>query len=574
MRAILKWFQYVVIDKKTLAVILTLIALLMGVVSLLFVKSTLGNLGLASALPFTFYIALGVLTIAFILLLTSPNPPTSILLIQVVILLCALWLVPLKFGNFIPGGYHAYEFYGFSDYILRTGHINPDVGRLWYHNWPGFFILVSTITQVSGITKPDVMILLTPFVLQIIILPLVYLFLKKTVGDYRYCWLGVWIFCLANWQQYNAFIPQALGFVIFFAILILFADSSVWKGRAIAGTSAYSLMFLILFSSLVTVHMLTALAVLFLLLALLLLRKYNISTWVLLTGVVVASWTIYETATFFNTNLPNYLKTMFEFRTAIIGALSGKLIAGSESHQTVAFIRVLLMIVIAGVCFVGAIIRLKTTRDKSKDLNIISMLIGLSLIAITAGALTGGIFTRIYGFVLLPLIYFGVWLFQNKLSRVILCLVLVVLLPMHFIAQEGNQVSDYIPTTYVRGLYFFHEHTNSGIVSEVRGIAEGDPLPFGGFMNRDNYYELRYFYPSYVEDFITSINNGRFGIDLPGFTTCYVVADDSLDGPVINYLTGDPDIADRVHEALRNSMNAAAVYTNGDVTVYALSNSW
>ncbi|MDP2948668.1 MAG: hypothetical protein Q8P22_03940 [Chloroflexota bacterium] len=530
-------------------------------------ERTIGFLGVIHSFPLSFFLALALLTVAAVILWFSPKGNAGLSLCQWLLLNAAFWLAPLVFGDWVPGGFHAYEFFGFTDYIIREGHVQPDLGQLWYHNWPGFFIQSAILMQVLGIDSPDMFIRLAPFAVQVAYLGGLYLFFRNTLGS-KYCWIGLWLFALGNWQQHNAWLPQAYVLALFFVILALFTKPRLWR-RGDLSSAGHWLVAYLLVAAIVVSHMLTALVTLSMMGALYLARRYVIGVFILLALVTATSWMLYSATVFFEANVPFYAAVVSQLIEKLLEGIFLVLLsptaAGSESHQLVATLRVLLMGLVFGIGVVGAAISLRSGKNRTTDLTVLALGIGICSLAATVGFLSGGVLVRLYTFVLPLVAYFGAKTLDAKAVKWAVAVVVFLVLagPLRMVAQGGNQIIDYIPPGYVEGLSFFHTNTAGGTVTEARALA-GDPFPFGGFRNRENYVVARY-KGLYWEGILEAISSGEMGTP-----PSYVVTSDILDQPVMEYLSGDPAVAERVVAAL-DASPSSRVYANGTITITLLA---
>ena len=105
--------------KRRISKLLTIVAILLLIHSILYTKLEIGYLGLIHGLPATYFIALTSLTIASIILWLYPGKHGKLLCLQLLILVSALWLIPLTTGGSAPFTDHAYRNLGMVDYIVR-----------------------------------------------------------------------------------------------------------------------------------------------------------------------------------------------------------------------------------------------------------------------------------------------------------------------------------------------------------------------------------------------------------------------------------------------------------------------
>jgi hypothetical protein len=555
--------KVVFVSPRRTSLILTTAAAVLGPLGLIRPSLNVGFFGVIDSFPLTFFASLGLLGLASAVLWSTTEPQQGMLAFQWLLFNAALWLAPLVFGDWVPGGFHAMEFFGFSGQILEEGHTAPDAFRFWYHNWPGFWIGIAMLMEVAGISRPEGLIRFAPFAAQVAYMGGLYLFFRNTLGI-RYAWFGLWLFSLANWQQQNALLPQAWALALFFPALAIFARPS----RSGFGSRAAKegILFLVIHASLTVTHMLTAIAAAVGSVALRVSRKH--SSWLLpiLSASVVAAWGAYGARVILEKSMHIYLDSFLAFGEAIRRILLERLSAGSESHRAVVMLRLLLVTFVLGLCVAGVVIGLVTRRHLATDRIIGVMGLAIGSVAVASGFLTGGILPRLYTFLLPVAIYFGAKTLDAGRARGIILVLLVLAIPLRVVSQEGNQVIDFIPQGYISGLYFFHDHTDRGTVSEVRSIGPSDPPPFGGFRNRDRYREVHYWWPQW-RGILDSISTGQFeGYAAPS----YLVLSEPWDELVLTFLTGDRSIVRSISKTLQDS-RLSTIYSNGTLRVVLLA---
>jgi hypothetical protein len=405
---------------------------------------------------------------------------------------------------------------------------------------------------------------LSPFAFQLAYLGGLYLFFRHTLCN-RLRWVALWLFSLGNWQQHNVLLPQAFAFVLLFLVLGSYARN-LGRGPETPHSTADAVVTLVLFSAIVVSHLLTALIALGVMTTLHSFTERPRGALVVVALVIAASWTLYGSAHFLETNLRGYAPLVPQLLERIKAAFAEAVLTpvsfGSEVRKQVSMLRLLLMGLIFLVGMVGAALSIRSAKIHRADGAIAAIAVVISLFVLSTGLFSAGILNRVYAAVLPLVSYFGARTFHRK-AKWMLALFLIVAGPLHIAAQEGNQIIDYIPHGYLEGLRFFHRHTTGGTVTEARAL-EGDPPPFGGFERREDYVVARYRTPHW-EGILPAISSGQMGRP-----PSYVVTSDVLDRPVAEFLTGDLTIASRVKSALKSSFNGK-VYENGAVTITLLT---
>ena len=249
--------------RERLSILLTIVAVLLWIHSILYARFEIGRFGLIHGLPVTFFIAMALLTIASAILWVSREKHSKLLLVQLLILVSALWLIPEVTGGSPPFMNHAYSNLGLTNYIALEGHLSNE---LWYLAWPGAHVLFAMMTLSGGINFEPVLGLFPLFLVVASLLPL-YLLLRNVLGGERinYCWAGLWIFCLGSWTGQAYFGPQGVAFFLLLMVLAVITLPSLWEKGAprLALLVAVGLLAV----AIVPTHLLTSLALVLMLIA-------------------------------------------------------------------------------------------------------------------------------------------------------------------------------------------------------------------------------------------------------------------------------------------------------------------
>lgn len=178
--------------------------------------------GLVSALPWTFYAALGLVTMSFCVAVFNSRTSTALLAAHVVVLIVILHAtLPLVYES--PRYAYVYKHIGVVDYLLRHGGFDRSVDI--YHNWPGFFVLGALFTELAGFSKATSYVAWSqPFFNLLSLAALVFIFQALTL-DRRLIWLSCWFFFATNWIGQDYFSPQA---VTFFGYLVTIGLCLKW----------------------------------------------------------------------------------------------------------------------------------------------------------------------------------------------------------------------------------------------------------------------------------------------------------------------------------------------------------
>lgn len=185
--------------------------------------SAMTDMGLVSVLPVTFFAAMVVLTISFLIALHHRDTPELILFLHILLLILILHATPqIVYGTLRYSW--AWKHLGIVDYIQRHGSVNPTIFNLnAYHNWPGFFALAAFFNQVAGVQSSVTYAGWGPFFFNLLDLGALIFILKSLSTDRRIVFLSAWFFYLFNWIGQDYFSPQAFAYFLYliaFAILL------------------------------------------------------------------------------------------------------------------------------------------------------------------------------------------------------------------------------------------------------------------------------------------------------------------------------------------------------------------
>jgi hypothetical protein len=196
------------------------VALLLWALSFRWIDlSRISDFGLLPALPWTFYAALAVLTVSFVLALRPSGPGEPILALHVVALILIVHATPaIAYGTLRYAW--AWKHVGIIDYIQRHGSVDPNIQFLTaYHNWPGFFALSALYTQLAGFASAVSFASWAPVFFNLLFLGALVVLFRALTSDRRRLWLGVWFFFAASWIGQDYFSPQAFGYFLYLVIV-------------------------------------------------------------------------------------------------------------------------------------------------------------------------------------------------------------------------------------------------------------------------------------------------------------------------------------------------------------------
>ena len=174
----------------------------------------MGDYGLLSALHTTFYVAIGVLTVGF-LLGVRREAPSWLLAAYLVLFIAIVHASPVLLYGTLRYAW-AWKHVGVVDYFMRTHTVNPHLSFLpVYQSWPGFFGLATSLTEAVGFKSALSFAAWSPPVFELLnVLALWFLFGALT-DDRRVRFTACWFFLIANWVGQDYFAPQAFVYFLY-----------------------------------------------------------------------------------------------------------------------------------------------------------------------------------------------------------------------------------------------------------------------------------------------------------------------------------------------------------------------
>lgn len=534
---------------RRISIILTIVALGLWSYSITQAEFNIGLLGLIHSLPITFFVALGILTIASAILWLSPQNHSKLLFLQLLFLTASLWLTPLITGGSQETAGQQYAYMGWSEYIVREGHFNQSL--FLFHNWPGTFALLAGLSMILGLPGPYALVVdpsLISFLVQLVYLLFVYFFLKTMLGEDQrnLCWAGLWIFELGYWIQGAYLGPSTVGYIFLLMMLVLLARKSPFpQNISPVGNRLLSILTL---ACVTITHLLSTFVTLGAVAMLRLTKRINSTTLVVFGAVVLFAWLMYQATYFFEGRVPVFIEQALRLDIMMEKGVIER-VAGSESRQAVSMYRILFSLLFVAIGFLGFIFSRWSRKSIYTDNTAVAIAFGLMAVgAILSFGAGKELFERTFHFLLPIMAYFGVKLLSRKSTAIVLCLLLLIVLPLHFVSHYGSQKMDYFPASSLSASHFFADHTTEGeIVGGVFVIYE-----------RLEHYKKTGF--------------GRLGWDEPllpepKITPQYVTIGPSIRGRLY-YLHDDTYTVNYVQDLVERSSDYDFIYVNNDVSLY------
>jgi hypothetical protein len=329
------------------------------------------DLGLVAVLPFPFWVGVLLLNVAFVVALRgdAAGPARRPVMIWLTVVLVLVLFGTAAFATDVPRGEIAFRHLGIADALSHTQGIDPDIDG--YFNWPGFFALLATVLQATGL-DPVALALWAPVLNMGLWLAALAVLTGYLTRDPRRRWLALWLFCLGNWHDQDYLSPQAFGFFLHLVVIALLlgplaarapqfhgfrrADLAAWwRGRSPAEPRpAYRVGALVITLLLIIVigasHQLTPFMLLIGVTALTLSGRVWPSRLPLITIVVLSLWLAYPASAYLSGH-PPLADAGLEAATE---ANVLDRVRGTDGHVLVVQVRAVLTLVLWGLAAAGA----------------------------------------------------------------------------------------------------------------------------------------------------------------------------------------------------------------------------
>jgi hypothetical protein len=455
----------------------------------------MSDLGLVSVMSPVTIVALAIVTVSFCLHVWQPEKRAYIFLLHLILLIFMLYGVTTIVEE-APRFATVYRHAGYTDYIMRTGTVNPWLDASF--SWPGFFIVSALLTKVAGYHDILSYAGWAPVFLNMISLGPLYLIFTSATDDKRIIWLGLWFFYLTNWIGQDYYSPQGLNFVLFLVILAILltwfkARSSdqqhlklpcwgclgryVFFARQVASwltapdplvTSsspsqrrALLTILIVVFVFVVGSHPLTPFIIIVDIAFLVLFRRITPGWFPVLMGAIVAVWLAFMAQPYLMGRAGEMISALVSSHSSVVSDVTARMIVGNPAHNFIATMRLLMTLLVWGLAVVGVVYRLRRGyRDATSVL-----LAAAPFLLFLVQPYGGEMLMQIYLFTLPLMIFFvaafciGSFLNLKSISlwrkgaTLGLCLLL---LGGFLFTRYGNERMDYVTHTELDGVRYLY----------------------------------------------------------------------------------------------------------------------
>jgi len=202
--------------------VFTILSLIMWDLAVLYSNTNYQTFGIFNGLHFSYYIGLIFTLISFSVSVYKFDKRFN-LLVSSILLFFYLFGITI-FLSLGPRIFSGFQYIGHWEYIDRNMNLDPQ--NLWYHSWPGFFLLIGNLfSPVINSEKYYVLFTIYPlifrllFILFIVVLTknLSYIAFKKEIQEKKLLILPVFLINLYDWISQDYFSSQSISLLIFLA---------------------------------------------------------------------------------------------------------------------------------------------------------------------------------------------------------------------------------------------------------------------------------------------------------------------------------------------------------------------
>ncbi len=560
----------------------------------------MNDLGLVSVLPVSFFAALILLTLGFVLSLRQPQKFKQLHLAPIVLLVFILFGTTAVVEN-MPRFVTAWTHLGFAEYISRTGETATGLDARF--SWPIFFSLTSFVTEAAGLENGLPFLSWAHVYFNLLYLGPLLLIYRSLTDDERLVQLGLWLFYIGNWIGQDYFSPQ--GFNYFLHLLILglllkwfqsppptasFLATAITHLNRLLGQrirhfdkivnwimpdnspdapgqprqrAGMVIIIAILFAVIASSHQLTPFALLGSVAALVVFDRCSIRTLPILMAILIGAWISYMTVDFLSGHLETLTGDMGQVSGVVSANVSSRF-QGSPEHALVLYSKVVMALAIWGLAFLGGVRRL---WNGHRDVTAV-LLAGVPFALLALQSYGGEMMMRVYLFALPWMIFFLAGLFyptpkhgRSWMAGLIISLASLVLLAGFLITRYGNERMDYITASDVAAVRYLHH------------IAPPDSLLVSATFNLP--WRLQN-----VDQFDFETLDDEFEIgDLPSLmadskdagSEAYLILTHSQQTQAELFLGWEPGRWEQLEETLLASDQFRLIYRNNDAMIFILT---
>jgi hypothetical protein len=336
-----------------------------------------GALGLLPELSWRYILALVVLSAVVASALVHRTVDHVVLLLAAALLaLIAFATVGVTDGHgSVPVGWvHV----GFIEYITDNGDVPASFDARF--SWPGFFAAAAELVTLGGLEDASGLLVLASPVYNVLAIPALLVIARFVTRSWRWSWVAVFIYLLANWYQQDYFSPQATALVSYLSVIatLLWLLDGAGVPRLAGGlgsrirqavtrlpglppwvsprtAAALGLLLAFLIAGIAVGHQLTPINLIFCLVGFAVCGLIRYRMLWLIAGLALAGWFSYGATDFWLGHLRGIVSEVGAVGNALDSSVSGRL-SGNPTYQQAQYVRIAWSALLFLVAGVGAVI--------------------------------------------------------------------------------------------------------------------------------------------------------------------------------------------------------------------------
>ncbi|MCK5159846.1 MAG: hypothetical protein KAR08_11840 [Candidatus Heimdallarchaeota archaeon] len=451
--------------------------------------------GLFNSLFFTYYIGLSIVFINLAFSIFAYNRRFYVYL-NVFVVFFYLFATGI-FVSMLPS-FFAFKFIGHWEYIDRN-----QVFGLWYHSWPGLFLLFGLLTSpIENPLKYKLTIIYYPILYRIVLLFFLYITIKEILNfllDYKNenskysILLSLIIISLFDWIGQDFFNAQSIAFLLFlsgFWILCnsykKFSEPNLTTKEILKFSIKELVLYLIIQFTLIVTHLLTAVTLLVTSLFFILtyvvkiLRSGNLGkrNKIYIAIGTVGIFLIFLAAMFSSQwvrlRISEILRGNFTFEPIVILRTLEDFTTTNPARLTIISIR----LVLSSFFFVIVILTLFRKLRKREKIStpISSLLLAFVVISLifTFFYVSDELIQRLYLFSI-PLVLYSIFTIFKSQNKKTFFIIILVLCPLFLISKYGNSEVELVSYGELRAIEYLEEnYKNKTIIMSNLELLRGN----------------------------------------------------------------------------------------------------
>ena len=481
--------------------------------SVFFSSNEFNSFGLFNGLNFSYYIGLFIIILNLSISIYKHKKKFYVIL-NVLILFFYLFGISF-FITMNPRIYSGFQYIGHWEYLDRVGELNPSA--LWYHSWPGMFLVIGLIfSPLKGTAKYIVIFTIYPLIYRLIFALFLFVLISeifklkpqdenKVKKNNFGLLITLILINMYDWISQDYFTSQSIGFLLFVGGFIFILDyySKLKRNEKIDKKFIFDSLILLLWILILSValaltHMVSSvyLFTTFLIFAVIayirkireiksLTKKKIIVSLVVLIGTFLVFISVIISTNWFRNNFRILLEKLKDFKPKVFQILFENITSSNPTRLAIISIRLLLSAIFIIFTFY---VLYKIFIKKRRFVNpIFSLLLAIGSLFIIYVFIyySDEVFQRSYLF-FIPIVLFALIGISHKLNFKQLLVILLILSPLFLISKYGNEEVDIITESELRLIDFINEHYKNGTV-----IISPRQLLMG--YNQENYESISIF---------------------------------------------------------------------------------